>query len=297
MSKKLLAAAAAAALLSPAFAVAEESPHSFSANVGLFSQYVFRGLAQTNEEPAIQGGFDYAYAASQLPLPVTFYVGTWGSNISWLQDANLYSGGGSLELDIYGGVKGNFGKTDFTWDVGYLYYWYPGDTPAAVPPAYFIDADTQELYAALGWKWFTVKYSYSLSDTFGVDDAKGTNYWDFKVSYPVADSGVTLGAHYGIQTYDGNDPRNLFGVSNDDLFSYKDWSLSVAYDLGKAIPKLQGYELGAMYTDTDVESTCAYGSITDVGFLAGPFGAGNCTGIFPKNNADSQFVVWFKGSF
>ncbi len=295
MSKKLLAAAAAATLLSPAFAVAQESPHSFSANVGLYSQYVFRGLAQTNEEPAVQGGFDYSYAFSGAP--VTFYAGTWGSNVSWLRDAGVYGGGASLELDFYGGLNGSFGSSDFTWDVGYLYYWYPGDTALALPPAYNIKADTDELYAAVGWKWFTVKYSYSLGDTFGVDDAKGTDYWDFKISYPVGDSGVTLGAHYGIQSFDGNDPRNVFGVSNDDLFSYKDWSLSIAYDLGKAIKKLEGYELGAMYTDTDVENVCGYGSITDVGFLAGPLGSGTCTGIFPKNNADSQFVVWFKGSF
>ncbi len=294
MSKKLLAAAAAATLLSPAFAVAQESPHSFSANVGLYSQYIFRGLTQTNEDPAIQGGFDYSYAASGAP--VTFYLGTWGSNISWLRDGGTYNGSGSLELDFYGGLKGNFGTSDFTWDVGYLYYWYPGDLTPAFPPFYNIDADTQELYAALGWKWFTVKYSYSLSDTFGVDDAKGTTYWDFAVSYPVGDTGLTLGAHYGIQTFDGTDPRFLLSGSladNDEVFSYEDWRISAAYDLGKATPKLSGAEIGVMYSDTTGVNNCGYGSITDVDFAGGV----QCTGVYPKNIADSQFTVWFKKVF
>lgn len=238
MSKKLLAAAAAATLLSPAFAVAQESPHSFGANVGLYSQYVFRGLAQTNEEPAIQGGFDYSYAFSGAP--VTFYAGTWGSNISWLQDANLYSGGGSLELDFYGGLKGNIGASDFTWDVGYLYYWYPGDTPVAVPPGYFIDADTQELYAALGWKWFTVKYSYAISDAFGFSNSDGSDYLDISASVPLGETGLTAGAHWG-----------TFNFDNNSAADYDDWKVSLTYDMGKLSKVMDGVTVGVAYTDTN----------------------------------------------
>ncbi|OYW27068.1 MAG: hypothetical protein B7Z51_09365, partial [Methyloversatilis sp. 12-65-5] len=83
MQKTLIAAALASALAVPAFtAQAEEpaSPHTFTGNVGLFSQYVFRGISQTNEDPALQGGFDYSHASG-------FYLGTWASNISWLKDA------------------------------------------------------------------------------------------------------------------------------------------------------------------------------------------------------------------
>jgi uncharacterized protein (TIGR02001 family) len=292
MRKKLLGLVAAATLAAPAVSMAaEESPHSFTANVGLYSQYIFRGLTQTNEEPAIQGGFDYAYSG-----PVTFYLGTWGSNISWLRDGGSYNAGGSLELDIYGGLKGNFGASDFTWDVGYLYYWYPGDLTPVFLPGYNIKANTDELYAALGWKWFTVKYSYSLGDTFGVDDAKGTSYLDFSVSYPLGDTGITLGAHYGIQKFDGTDPRILLAGSladNDELFSYDDWRISVAYDLGKASNVLSGAEIGAMYTDTSGAHPCGYGSLFDVGLAAGT----PCTGIYPKNIADSQFTVWLKKTF
>lgn len=82
MQKTLIAAALASALAVPAFSVhAEEpaSPHTFTGNVGLFSQYVFRGISQTNEDPALQGGFDYSHASG-------FYIGTWASNISWLKE-------------------------------------------------------------------------------------------------------------------------------------------------------------------------------------------------------------------
>src|SRR5215210_6725440 len=96
--------------------------HNFTGNVGLFSQYIFRGLTQTNRHPAVQGGFDYAHSSG-------FYAGTWASNISWLRENASFTGpggvtvpngtygeGGSLEWDFYGGYKGTI--KDFSYDVG-----------------------------------------------------------------------------------------------------------------------------------------------------------------------------------
>jgi len=54
---------ASAGLSASALAAEAASPHTLTANVGLYSQYVFRGLTQTNEDPAIQGGFDYAHSS------------------------------------------------------------------------------------------------------------------------------------------------------------------------------------------------------------------------------------------
>lgn len=59
---------------------AAASDFSLSANVSLASQYRFRGLMQTNNKPAIQGGFDSAHSSG-------FYLGNWNSNISWLSDS------------------------------------------------------------------------------------------------------------------------------------------------------------------------------------------------------------------
>src|SRR4051794_36640047 len=72
--------------------------HTITGNVGFFSQYIFRGLTQTNRDPALQGGFDYAHSSG-------FYLGTWASNISWLKDGGTYSGGGGIEGDFYRGFK------------------------------------------------------------------------------------------------------------------------------------------------------------------------------------------------
>jgi uncharacterized protein (TIGR02001 family) len=123
--KTIIAGLTAAALnagMAPVLAADAAPPpeHTLTGNVGLYSQYIFRGLTQTNREPAIQGGFDYAHSSG-------FYAGTWASNVSWLRDSAAYMAGGSGEFDFYGGYKGAFGKSDFTYDLGALYYWYPGD--------------------------------------------------------------------------------------------------------------------------------------------------------------------------
>ncbi len=82
MKKQTLLAAALVGALAPAVSSAEEakSPYTFTGNVGLFSQYIFRGLTQTNREPAVQGGFDFSHESG-------FYLGNWNSNISWLTDS------------------------------------------------------------------------------------------------------------------------------------------------------------------------------------------------------------------
>ena len=83
----------------PAAPAAPASPHTLTGNFGFFSQYIFRGLTQTNRKPALQGGFDYAHESG-------FYLGTWGSNISWLKE-NLSSTGGGISgqcLTVDGGL-------------------------------------------------------------------------------------------------------------------------------------------------------------------------------------------------
>lgn len=270
-------------------AEAPASPHTFAANVGLYSQYVFRGLAQTNEDPALQGGFDYAHSSG-------FYVGTWASNISWLKEntttatgvSGTYRSGGSLEIDIYAGYKGSVG--DFGYDVGLLQYYYPGDIRTGNG---FSKADTLEAYVAGSWKWFTVKYSHSIGNkTFGVADSSGTNYVDLSASFPIGETGLTLGAHYGIQSYRGRDPINTNTASNDALYSYDDYKISLTYDLGKASKTFSGVTLGVAYSDTSGANTCGYGAFNQSGNTNGA-----CTGIFPKNIADSQTTVWISKSF
>ncbi|MBV8658535.1 MAG: hypothetical protein JO142_11985, partial [Burkholderiales bacterium] len=134
--------------------------YTFTGNVSLTSDYIFRGITQTNNHPAIQGGFDFAHKSG-------FYLGTWGSSISWLSDA----GAGSLpmEWDIYGGYKGNI-VDDVGFDVGVLEYYYPGTRNAGVT-----NPDTTEIYGALSYKFASFKYSYATSDLFGFTSQNGSN--------------------------------------------------------------------------------------------------------------------------
>lgn len=211
-------------------AMAEEaSPHSLTANGGLYSQYIFRGMTQTAENLALQGGLDYAHSSG-------FYVGAWGSNVSWLNDYQGYNTG-SLELDLYGGFRGGFGDSGVTFDVGVLHYNYPGTRPAAIT-----NANTTELYGAIGWKWLSAKLSYSLDDTFGFATPSGSTYLDLSASFPVGETGLTLMAHWGEQDFKG---------AANDLVDYTDWKLGVSYDLGKVSKLTSGMTVGLMYTDTD----------------------------------------------
>lgn len=245
MRKLLIASAVSAALSLPlavfsqsaAAADAMASPHSISGNIGLYSQYIFRGLTQTNADPALQGGFDYSHANG-------FYAGTWLSNISWLTDSSIITGysSSSLEWDFYGGYRGTFGKSDFGYDVGLLQYYYPGSHSATFAPG-SVKADTLEAYGAVSWKWLSAKYSYSLnSKTFGVPNSSGTWYLDLAANYPLTDK-LSLQAHYGIQKYDGT----TAGFSNDSLASYEDYKLGLTY----ALPK--DFTVGGYYTGTSMD--------------------------------------------
>jgi uncharacterized protein (TIGR02001 family) len=111
-----------AALTVPSMAMAADaapaSDHTFTSNVGLVSNYLYRGISQTDGGAALQGGFDYAHSSG-------FYAGLWGSNVSWITGSGMTTntGAASLEVDTYLGFKNSF-ATDFTYDVGFLRYNY-----------------------------------------------------------------------------------------------------------------------------------------------------------------------------
>ncbi|SRR5258706_6105144 len=221
----LLATAIAAAVPAISFAEEPAPANTFTANVGIFSQYIFRGLTQTNGKPALQGGFDYAHASG-------LYAGVWASNVSWISDFNS-AASASLEMDFYGGYKPTFG--DFFVDVGVLRYQYPRSYPHT--PGYYTP-HTTELYLAGGWKTISLKYSHSLGNTFGVCDAQGTYYLDLTGSWPIGDFYI-LG-HAGKQKYKGT----CNGVDND-IASYVDYKVEGGWGFAK------DWTLAAGYTTTD----------------------------------------------
>jgi uncharacterized protein (TIGR02001 family) len=145
MKKTLLTAAVATSLMSGAAITQAESAWSTSANVALTSEYRFRGISQSNENPALQGGFDVGHESG-------FYFGTWGSTVDF--DFSESDGGynGSLELDYYAGYGADI-NDDWSWDIGYMYYDYPGDEGD--------EGDYQEIYGSIAWKDLTVGFAAS----------------------------------------------------------------------------------------------------------------------------------------
>lgn len=193
------------------------SPHAVAGNFGVFSNYVFRGLTQTRERPALQGGFDYSHDSG-------VYAGTWLSNISWFSDTN--GGTSNLEWDLYGGLKKSWAN-GVTTDVGYLRYQYPGSYPVLAPGT--VKPHTDEVYLGVGWQWASLKYSYSLGDTFGVDDSQGTSYLDLTVNVPLP-QGFALALHAGQQKFKGSSAyAEALTTDNDALYTYEDYKAALSY--------------------------------------------------------------------
>ena len=237
MKKTLIAASLACAAGSlPSFALAQaaaaQPEHTFTGNLSLASEYRYRGIAQTNAKPALQGGFDYAHASG-------LYAGTWASNVSWLSDGGAGRVSNSLEWDLYGGYKGTAGPIGY--DVGLLYYYYPGTYPSG-----FTSPNTTELYVAGTWQTLTLKYSHALSNLFGFADSKGAGYLDLTGTFDVG-SGVTPTAHVGRQSVPAGSVNGVQVRSGSDC-SYNDWKLG-------ATKEMSGLTWGAAYYGTDAKGS------------------------------------------
>jgi uncharacterized protein (TIGR02001 family) len=223
MRKSLASVAVALALAVPTLAAAQAAaPSPVAGNVSLVSDYRFRGITQTFEEPALQGGFDYAHSSG-------FYVGNWNSSI-----ADSFFGGSPLEMDFYAGYKPTFG--DIGLDLGILYYYYPGSDAPGIGKI-----DNTELYAGATWKWLSAKYFYAVSDFFGVDDTKGSDYIDLTANFP-------FGAGWGLVGHVGHQR-----VKNNSDADYTDYKLGITKDI-------RGWVLGAAFVDNDAEGLLVSGA-------------------------------------
>ena len=123
-----------------------EAPHTLSASVTLATEYLYRGVSQTNGDPAIQGSFDYAHSSG-------FYAGVWASSIELNSGTTNEA---SIELNYYAGYT--FDLYGLSYDVGYLYYMYTGQNVDIGEP----EMDFSEIYAS-ATKTFNMDYSPTAS--------------------------------------------------------------------------------------------------------------------------------------
>lgn len=239
--KKLPQAAVvtAAACLAPCLAQAADSPHTFTGKVAVYSEYEYRGISQTSEDPALQLTLDYAHASG-------FYVGTFITNIKWLKDtADVVNDSTSakIEWDIYGGYKWEFAK-GWVLDVGYLRYEYPSSKALGFPVTVLAKPNTDEIYVGVSYGPATLKYSYSINELFGVPESEGSDYLELAINYPLIDK-LTLNALVGHQRYKGTQP--LAGNFDNSQFDYTVWKIGATYEIGK------GFAVGAYYKGTDAD--------------------------------------------
>ena len=171
----------------------------FESNVAIANDYVWRGMTQTSEEPAISGGFDIAGESG-------LYFGTWASNVE-------FGDGAALELDWYAGYANEL-ENGLSYDIGYLAFTYPGED----------SLDFEEIYLGLGYSYFGLTYSS------GQDSAPDNT--EFSIALGETGLGVTYGDYdeYGEYTIISYDlPMSIAGLGVS--LSWSDFSAEASSGL------------------------------------------------------------------
>ena len=213
--------------------VAYVSPWDIAFGTAFTTDYVLRGISQSDRRPAVQGYFEVQYKAAEW---VTLYAGLWGSS--------LHTGFANAEFDISGGARFSYNR--FGLDLGYVYYEYPG--PAAGGNISYGEFYAKPSFAVTDW--------LSIGGVFigGDDFANGGNdawYYAGNAAVklpPVLPLGIaaTISGEVGRQTY-------ATAVGFPD---YTTWNIGVGFNY-KAIT------LDLRYHDTDLAATagqCAVGA-------------------------------------
>jgi uncharacterized protein (TIGR02001 family) len=241
--KKTTLALAVSALASGAIAQTAPAPapatSPITANVTITNDYKYRGISQTNGQPAIQGGFDYAHESG-------FYIGNWNSTISWIGNQNA-GVSAPVEMDFYGGIKKELIGAGFATDFGVLQYYYPVKGNLAVSP------NTTELYLAQNFTFGPisgfVKVNYSLTTIFGVPNSSGSYYPDLTINYDTGIWGITANGHIGYQYFAGQPVTSGAATQTQKNINYTDWKLGLTKDFGG------GLSLSASYISTNANRT------------------------------------------
>ena len=194
----------------------------WSANIGVTSDYVWRGLSQSGEAASVSGGVDYASESG-------FYIGTWigslGDNFAG-PDEQEGTGFTGAEVDVYLGFGQEY--DNFNWDVGYLYYHYPSTD----------GIDFGEIYGSIGAGIWSLGAAFTLhgQNEGGAFDA-GDLHINTGLSGSISET-WSLGGTIGLYTFDADSD-----INDLDYFYYQ-------VDLGKSTD-FGDFTLSAVGTDLD----------------------------------------------
>jgi len=230
--KRTHIAIAALAACTAVPALAQGTPpaadYTLTANVGLFSDYRFRGFTQTDYNPAIQGGFDWAHKSG-------LYLGNWNSNVS----SAVYNGA-PIEMDFYGGWRTTI--EGFGLDLGVLYYYYPGSGQGGA-----FKVDNTELYIGGSWGPISLKYNYAVSDFFGIPGTSGAYYFLLSGAHDFGNGfglNASVGYQGGLKSGDNGYSSCVTEFGGNVACSITDYKLGGTYTI-------DGWVIGLAYVSTN----------------------------------------------
>ncbi len=245
----------ALAMAKPAYAQDETAgAFTFSGNVTIASDYRFRGVSQTENNFALQGGFDVAHKSG-------FYAGTWASNLAGWGTFE----GANIELDLYAGYAADVGG--LAVDGGLIWY---------VFPAGLSNTSYGEIYGSLGKNVGGVdvtlgaNYAFPQSALSLNGDNEDNIYIYSDAGFDLGDTPLSFSAHLGYS--DGNPGVGPNGWVASPTGTFLDWSIGVAVDLPGPL------EASVTYVDTDIgEDEAAAFALINSGYR---FGIGRATAVF-----------------
>jgi uncharacterized protein (TIGR02001 family) len=202
----------------------------FSGTATLTSDYVFRGISQNDEDPAVQASFDYKH-------PAGVFLGVWASNV----DEKISAG--NIEIDLYGGYRGQLIE-NLSYELSIIYYWYPGGSRDP-------ELDYVELHGGLNYAFaglplepnVGVGFNYS-PDFFGEDGNAYFYNGTLRLTLPY---GFGLGVELGYQTVEGDKlTGNGRGLDGGNGFDYVFWKAGLSKEV-------LGFNLDVSYYDASEE--------------------------------------------
>ncbi|MBB1126710.1 TorF family putative porin [Thiospirillum jenense] len=182
-------------------------PWSASANIGAVSNYIWRGVTQTDDQAAVQGGVDVAHESG-------FHAGTWVSNV------DFGPGSATYELDVTAGYDFQFGNEDMSLGLSTIYVAYPDSDP---------DDDFWEMAVTGGYKWFSAGIHYTVWGGDDTEDAiytDGDIYYNLAVDLPLPKS-FSIGAFAGYYDFTNELPVNELETDSVD---YTHWGVKLSKD-------------------------------------------------------------------
>lgn len=211
---------------------AATSASPFSGDVEFRTNFVARGISQSQGQPSVQGEIDVNSGDG-------IYAGADANTINWID--HLYPGDKvKLDVDAWLGYRKHF---DSGWiaKAGFQRMQFPGHYVPQSPPT--SQPNFTEAFGSVAWNGVSVQLNYAVTNYAGTPDSKGTTYLNLSASPPVGGPWM-LGAALGHVAHPGRDP--VTGLSNS-RFDYTDYKLSIARDLGS------GISLALAYTWTNAD--------------------------------------------